>query len=468
MTTPAPQKRQHRRRKPALKRGKRGVALIMVLTAIAIFTAVVIDFSYSSRIELDMAANARDEVRAYYMARSAVNLSRMILHFQKQLDSSPLGGGLPPGIASLLGGGGAGAAGGAKGAGAAGAAGSQGPGMNIRLWELIPIDSGMMQMFLGGAGSSVLGANLKDGELAPLAPPASNAPGFDSSAPAPAGPGGKGSVKSFGDFSGSFHAEVDDESRKFNVAWLDNLGRVMQVSITRGLLMFGDKRYEWLYDEEDTHHVRTTAKDLLLAMHDYIDQDAVASVLNPQDAVSPFAAGFADELQPYTRYRPSYKPKNAPLDSLDELYLIDGVNDRWMAAFRDRITVFPDKNKAINVNTEDPFMQLINIYMAASNPNDPALQNPLTIQAILRDIQLSKMFTGLGISVQQFIGILMTNKVTIDPQIMANVNGNSRLADKSDTFTIHATGEVGRVSKRLTAVVKTDQNLGQLLYWREE
>ncbi|MFN2547926.1 MAG: hypothetical protein ABR567_10870 [Myxococcales bacterium] len=64
----------------------RGVALILVLTTVAILTAIGVDFSYSSRVSLKLAENLRDDTRAYYLARSAINLSRLLLHFQKQVD----------------------------------------------------------------------------------------------------------------------------------------------------------------------------------------------------------------------------------------------------------------------------------------------------------------------------------------------------------------------------------------------
>ncbi|MGZ6143148.1 MAG: hypothetical protein ACXWLM_07405, partial [Myxococcales bacterium] len=78
----------------------RGVALILVLTTIAILTAVGVDFSYSSRVSLKLAENLRDETRAYYLARSAVNLSRLLLHFQKQVDQ--MGGQLTQGLSQML------------------------------------------------------------------------------------------------------------------------------------------------------------------------------------------------------------------------------------------------------------------------------------------------------------------------------------------------------------------------------
>ena len=78
----------------------RGVALILVLTTLAILTSIGVDFSYQSRVSLKLAENLRDETRAYYMARSAVNLSRLLLHFQKQVDQ--LGGQLTSGLTKML------------------------------------------------------------------------------------------------------------------------------------------------------------------------------------------------------------------------------------------------------------------------------------------------------------------------------------------------------------------------------
>jgi len=90
-----------RRHRGAALKGHRGVALILVLTTIAILTSVGVDFSYSSRVSLKLAENLRDETRAYYLARSGVNLARLLLHFQKQVDA--MGGQLASGLASIFG-----------------------------------------------------------------------------------------------------------------------------------------------------------------------------------------------------------------------------------------------------------------------------------------------------------------------------------------------------------------------------
>ena len=80
---------------------QRGVALILVLTTVAILASIGVDFSYSSRVSLKLAENLRDETRAEYLARSAINLSRLLLHFQKQVDQ--LGGQAAAALSNVLG-----------------------------------------------------------------------------------------------------------------------------------------------------------------------------------------------------------------------------------------------------------------------------------------------------------------------------------------------------------------------------
>lgn len=53
----SPAERRHRR--------SRGVALIIALVSITLLTVVATEFAYNSRVDLQLAANQRDEVRAY-------------------------------------------------------------------------------------------------------------------------------------------------------------------------------------------------------------------------------------------------------------------------------------------------------------------------------------------------------------------------------------------------------------------
>src|SRR5437773_4999819 len=136
----------------------RGIALILVLTTIAILAAIGVDFSYSSRVSLKLAENLRDETRAEYLAKSAVNLSRLLLHFQKQVDQ--LGGQLTQGIQQLMGA----TANRPPATAAPATAATAAPSSNlgIRLWELVHISSNAFGMLLAG--------NIEGMDKAPLPP----------------------------------------------------------------------------------------------------------------------------------------------------------------------------------------------------------------------------------------------------------------------------------------------------------
>ncbi len=60
---------------PVITRRRRqaGVALIIVTVTIAVRGAVVGDFSFNARVDLEAAANARDTLRAEYLARSSLS-----------------------------------------------------------------------------------------------------------------------------------------------------------------------------------------------------------------------------------------------------------------------------------------------------------------------------------------------------------------------------------------------------------
>jgi general secretion pathway protein K len=107
-------------------------ALIIAIISITLLTVVATEFAYNTRVDLQLAANQRDEVRAYYMARSGISLSRLLLRFQKQINQTPI-----PNLGGLL---------------SAITGGGQTPGaqapaqtLNIQLWKLARVDCHMLK-----------------------------------------------------------------------------------------------------------------------------------------------------------------------------------------------------------------------------------------------------------------------------------------------------------------------------------
>lgn len=58
---------------------EKGIALILVLVVIVLLVSLVVDFSYTMRVDLTLAANLRDEIKALYTARSGTEVARLML-----------------------------------------------------------------------------------------------------------------------------------------------------------------------------------------------------------------------------------------------------------------------------------------------------------------------------------------------------------------------------------------------------
>jgi general secretion pathway protein K len=436
------------------RKDERGVALIMVVVAIAILTVVATEFSFNARVDLQMATNSRDEVRAYYLARSGLGLSRLLLKFQGQLDKMPL-----PNLGDIIGkltnaASGAGAA--SSGAGAAGAAGAPPSTMSIQLWRMARVDCHMLQgMVKEDTGTGALETKVGSGKFA-----------FDQDFPEQAE---QQKRRNFGSFEGCFLSTIQDEEEKINLNKLNALGMESRPVQTLLLNLFGDKRFEFLFEREDSNGVKVTPQDQTISIRDWIDEDETQSAMEMSGQGDPFVRGFSDENGAYDRYSPRYKAKNAYFDTLDELYLVHGVNDRFMAAFRDRLTVYPNINSRINVNSDDPVILYMAI-LAVADPvrPDPRLRDPVFIDALISRIRQARVFALFGMSGPDFMKIVESAGVAVNSTITNNYRGNRFIWDKSETFTIKSVGEAGAVQKTLTAVVRIDSGLGRLVYWREE
>ncbi|HET9598756.1 MAG TPA: hypothetical protein VFP65_24490 [Anaeromyxobacteraceae bacterium] len=437
---------------------QRGAALLVAVTAIAIITVISVDLAFSTRVSVQAAANARDELRALALAKSGVALSRLVLNMQQQLDAA--GGAVGQAAGALTG------AGGALG-GAAGALAGAGQ-LSLRLWDLVPVDSSMTQVFLGGAAG------------AGSAPP----PLFQAAAQAQ-GPGGPaegaaatGTARQFGDAQGSFHAEIDDEDRKINIRQFDAIGALPYVQTLRLAQLVVDPRYDFLFNEDDANGIRVTRPELFAALKDWQDVDETSSAYTG-DARNPFQNGFGDENGIYDRLDDRYKAKNAAFDSLDELYLVAGISDAFMAAFGDKLTVYPDVNATVNVNTTDPQQLLLNALIMSDPPGvpQPALADPQFLGKLQNALALVRPLPFMSMKPQQFAAALQALQVKVRSEFTQSVTdpGKSGFGDRSTTFRIRSVGSVGDVKKTIDAVVTFDRRAeglardqGRLLHWHEE
>ncbi len=423
--------------RPTRFHASRGAALLMALTTVALLTALAVDLAYQRRVSLQIALNGRDELRAIYLARSAVNLSRLVLHFQHEIDRA---------------------------AGGAGQALSQATGgkatlpqVAIRLWEIVPVDSSAASLFAAAGGAAE----------APQAP--ASAPESLLAGTAP---------RAFGDYQGSFSARIEDEDRKVDVPQFANTAPIAGPQFLRFAQLVKDPVYDVLFDREDQNGARWTRPDVAAALRDWVDENETTTVVGANPA-APFEEGFGDENLPYDRGDNPYRAKNARFDSLDELLMVGGMGDAFMAAFGDKLTVYPSMNAKTDINTTDPAEMMLNIIAMCDPPGvpQPVLLDPTFGQRLDAALRLARPLPFLALTVSQFAQILSGLGVRVQPLYVQAQDTDARnsFGSRSSTFTVHATGRSGNVQKSLTAVVTFDEragplasDMGRLLHWRED
>jgi general secretion pathway protein K len=422
------------------RQDERGAALLVVMVAVAVITALAADLAYDTRVSLRIAASARDELRATYLAKSGVALSRLVLSFQQSVD------GAIPAI--------------------------PGQGMAMprpQLWKIVPVDS-------------TLAANLFPESGAALAAP-----------PPPFGqeraPAGASALPP----SGGFAATIDDEGTKVNVQ-LDS-------QYTSGLLgaqvlslwqLICDPRWDALFDVEDENGQRYSRTDLIVNLKDWVDDDPVGSALHasfpsggcsivlPPNA-NPFEQGFSDENFPYDRGEDRYRAKNARMDSLAELYLVAGVTDPFMAAFGDSLTVYLGRSDKLNLNATDRLALLNNARLVADPPTQPVLYDPEFPDKLQKIVMQRTLGGMLALSPLDFVQLVQGLGVRVNLSAFTGTSQANPFTDRSTVFKLKVAGRAGDVTKNLEAVVRFDAGQqgqpqqarpvttpGQLRHWRED
>jgi general secretion pathway protein K len=454
-------------KRPNRRRRDRGVAMLIVLTWLALMISVVSEFTYGTNVESAQAANARDELRAHYLARSSVNLSRLLIKIQQEF-VDPIMGTAQKMIAQAMGTGSSGTAGGASGAPA-------GLGFSIRVTDY----AGMLMGFFSGSKEEVAGlgsmfglntANAKGLGLAPHA--------------------------------GKFDAEITAEDAKIDVNCGSGLvsSKENQLKVYRLLMgMLSSPRFDRLFSEADTNGQFVTRPEVARAIIDWADGD--------DQMFTPDNSGGAEDYR-YDARADHYRAHDNSYDTIEELKQVRGVSDGFMEAFQPYLTVYVyntdcrlNLRALSNKNGGDCTPLLMGLIRAAAQP-DP--NKPPTDPAVLDDTRIYPMATVLcerataaGFDSIDTITNLMAKPQTAvlpdDPrykifQSMPGINVNKgeigKLAyvDSPRMYRITATGEVGKVKKKITAIVDSKRAIenpqttnpaaekaaGVLQYWREE
>jgi len=138
--------------------------------------------------------------------------------------------------------------------------------------------------------------------------------------------------------------------------------------------------YDPVFEDADAENYRRDRTTQAAAIVDYIDADSV----RVRDR------GTTEDYG-YENLKDRYKPKNNYIDTLGELRLVRGVDDRFWTLFGSSFTVYGGCKTNVSALSNPQLIAGL-IYLAAKNPNDPILQDPNKLFMLAGLVAKAKQF----------------------------------------------------------------------------
>ena len=152
--------------------------------------------------------------------------------------------------------------------------------------------------------------------------------------------------------------------------------------------------YDPVFEEPDAEGWRRDRPLQVSAIVDYIDSN---SIRNRERGTT--------EQYGYEDLKDVYKPKNNYLDTLDELRLARGVDDRFWMLFGHAFTVYGACKTNLSALTNVQLIAAI-LYLTAKNPNDPMLLDPKRLFELAALVGNAKSFGMQFTSVDDFVSFV--------------------------------------------------------------
>lgn len=299
-------------------------------------------------------------------------------------------------------------------------------------------------------------------------------------------------IKGLGLPEGEFDVQVTTDDGKVNVNCANGSEATRRALQTQLEAMFFPEAFDDIFQREDADGWRRDRPTQVAAIIDYVDRDNAR-----------FGAPGTPEEYGYENLRDRYLPKNNYIDTVGELRLVRGMDERMWTLFGSAFTVYGGCKQNVGA-LQDVNVIAALIYIAAKNPDDPVLRDPAKLWALARYVSQARNLGVMFDSVQSFADFVKDpggalGELFSDPNAAGAASGGAALAgvqfpegvelDLSKlnqvarsgprrTYRVEATAHIGRVQKRIVAVwdkeVQRQQaregmgGKGAWVFWREE
>lgn len=217
-----------------------------------------------------------------------------------------------------------------------------------------------------------------------------------------------------------------------------------------------------------------------LEIHTDKSERFISSLINWTDAPLEGAENDQDSAGAnggfYAGLENPYKIKDGPLDTLQEIRMIDGMDDEFFSQIKDYVTVYP-KDKKINFSTAPRVV----IMAAIKASTVPAVERQGDSSENEVDDDVAEQIADEIIAAREDEPVINQKKARdiatgVDPtaQISAGLVGVTLGSGKSDVFSVRAVGSTGddNPTKRIIEAVikKTKQNqqdVVNIVTWKE-
>lgn len=416
--------------RPKRKRSEEGVALIIAITTVAILAVMLADMHETTGTAFAVSTSQRDALQAEYMAKSATNLTRLLIGKEPEIRRF-----VDPLYRAATG----------------------RPAPQLPVWN-----------FIDELLSPFCTPEDQRDTLTELGIDFGDTTGFE-------GLPGECSVRAVSE-NGKVNVNdplfLDGERARNNVA-------TQLFSLTGGQLP--ESPYDALFNKEDETGTLTTRIDLITAVIDWWDQDIQRTDFDPGAAETRTGGTGTEDDSLYQLRDDPYRNKNAAFDSIQELRLVRGFNDDFWATFVEPIPNDPQArimtiyaSGLVNVNEAAPQVLLGRVCSYA--PESTLCADPLeglkftqilgTIRQLIpiplfsRPTDFINFVEGKGTEKDLYgmlVGFLGEESELLFQPIAIPEGQKTDLARSFATsaqiFTIEATGLVGRSQIRIESVV---------------
>ncbi len=193
----------------------------------------------------------------------------------------------------------------------------------------------------------------------------------------------------------------------------------------------------------------------MAAIADWVDQDHVET------------GSSGDEDRRYGYLKDPYRAKNAPFDSLAEIQLVHGVNDKLYNILKDNVTVYTDST-AIEISTATPERIMFGLLSSRKQmvPPEQLVNGVGILMRSIADMRASSPVPGMAtLTVANLVS--MVQSAGLDALIDVTAI-RTTFTDRAGTtwYSIVAEGKVGNATRTMRAVLQSIE--GQLYYFRME